>query len=579
MTPPSAFLSSPLARCPRLFIRRAGLRLGLYSDKFPFNAPHTGQVRYPPHWEPSLRAWLSRVPLHPPTHPFNLVFGQEFDEELLLSLCREGPQRNTNGLLSDIKLPWDYSRAQPLFTNAACGPSTVEPCVAFLRRWIDANSDIDGLTWTCAMEPAIRAVNWVFADTLFAGQLGIRFGSEQWVDWLWRHGTVVWHRLEARLISSNHYLADLLALYVLGAIFPQETQAQRWRGFAEHEFPRELLAKTYADGTLNEASLRYHAFVTEMALLFRLAHGQAMPLRAENRLTQMCQVVADFRDATGDVFALGDDDSGRVLAVDSVSRMGRAEIILHLADSLLGTQFQSSPAANYPQGGWWVRRQGDFTVALEFGGVGMHGGGGHAHNDDLSFCLDWRGYSVIADPGTCLYTGDPAVRNQFRSTWYHNTVVVDGQEQRPLGDDVFVLRGSTRPFEARPAGPDAWVFERRIGPALVHRRQLTVRPELVLVRDTLAGTGRHKLDWRFHLHPSVQPRIKGQQFELALPQLGRITLAQTAPAAQSDPKLALALLPTQYSPGYGRRQPTAACGASVEAALPFEIEWQLRPAT
>ena len=71
------------------------------------------------------------------------------------------------------------------------------------------------------------------------------------------------------MISSNHYLADLLGLLVVGSIFPGDASAQAWRRFAAEEFPKALLSQTHDDGGLDEASLRYHAFVTEMALLFR----------------------------------------------------------------------------------------------------------------------------------------------------------------------------------------------------------------------------------------------------------------------------------------------------------------------
>ena len=88
------------------------------------------------------------------------------------------------------------------------------------------------------------------------------------------------------------------------------------------------------DGGLAEASLRYHAFVTEMALLFRLARGAALPANAELQLRTACGIVSDFRDAHGDLFPIGDDDSGRVLAIDGASAMGRADVLMNLARSI-----------------------------------------------------------------------------------------------------------------------------------------------------------------------------------------------------------------------------------------------------
>ena len=173
-------------------------------------------VNYPARWAPALRDWLQHVPLNPAPHPFSRVFGLDFDETMLPRLCREGPHRGERGLPGDIKLVWDYSRGQPLFTNAAAGPAHVGACAAFLRRWLEANADTNGPAWPCAMELAIRATNWLFADALFDGELGKQLGEEIWA------GSALASRLshlaavEALLVSSNNYLEDLLGLFVVG---------------------------------------------------------------------------------------------------------------------------------------------------------------------------------------------------------------------------------------------------------------------------------------------------------------------------------------------------------------------------
>jgi hypothetical protein len=519
------------------------------------------------------------MPFNSPPHPFNHVFGTAFDENLLFQLCREGPRAGDHSLLGDIKLIWDFSRGQPLVTNAACGQEQLEACLAFLGRWIEANSNLRGAAWSCAMEIAIRGVNWVFADVLFEGALGKQLGNAEWAGWLWRHGWLTWRRLEAQLVPSNHYLADLLGLLILGALFPEDPQARSWRRFAASEFSKALLAQTNADGGLDEASMRYHVFVTEMALLFRLALGTPLAGRAEARLVQMCQTIADFRDASGDVFALGDDDSGRVLGLDFASPLARAEVVLRLASAILGRKFESAAGAVCEQSGWWVRRVGDFTTALDFGGVGMHGLGPHAHNDDLSFCLDWRGQQIIVDPGTCLYTSDIKTRNRFRSTCFHNTVIIDGCEQRPLTSEPFRLWGPARPFGARKLSEGAWEFSRRAAPGISHRRVLFVRETEVVIRDTLEGSGRHRLEWRFQLHPDVEASVSENGFTLRIPGEGKLLINWVMPPdrmQQGRGRFSVHLALGEYSPAYGRRRASQAVIAEGEFELPFNIEWRIR---
>jgi len=260
-----------------------------------------------------------------------------------------------------------------------------------------------------------------------------------------------------------------------------------------------------------------------------------------------------------------------VLPLDFGSSVGRAEVVLRLADSVSLHRESGQKLAVYPESGWWLQRAGDFTLCLDFGGVGLHGQGGHAHNDDFSFCLEWLGRPVVTDPGTFLYTSDPKARNRFRSTSFHNTVAIDGKEQRELSSDVFRLPGPDHAFRAMPLPYQACDFVRTLEDQLLHRRIISSNDRTVVIRDELDGSGTHELRWHFHLHPSVQPRIIPRGFALAVPGAGTLKL-ETSLASP-----VLELERTEYSPGYGRSEPTFACNASGKFALPLGAEWSISP--
>ena len=563
------FLGSPLARHPHLLARKIGARLHLYREDVPAPTAPVTQVVYSAAWKATLNSWTKSLSFHPGPFPFNRIFDQEFDESLLLRLCRDGPLQNGTGLETDIKLIWDYSRAHALFLNAVSSPGNVAGSVAFLRRWTEATSNTNGPAWTCAMDVAIRAVNWIFADVLHDRQLSRAFGEPEWAARLWQHGWIIWRRLEARVISSNHYLADLLGLLVVGSIFPGDASAQAWRRFAAEEFPKALLTQTHEDGGLDEASLRYHAFVTEMALLFRLALDQPLPDAAEKRLRAMCQIVADFQEESGDVFPFGDDDSGRVLALDGAAQGGRVTGLLHLASTVLSGKFTPAANAFYKQSGWWAQRAGDYTAALDFGGVGLRGVGAHAHNDDFSICLEWRGQPVIIDPGTFFYTGDPVARNRLRSTALHSTLMIGGAEQRPLGRELFLLNGRDQAWPATQTTEGGGVFTRAAGP-VTHRREVCLRKDGLCLRDVIEGAGRHRLQWFFQLHPAVRAVAEPGGWRLDVPGAGTLRLESPGTA------LTLGLEPSSFSPGYSRLLPSHACSATAEFALPATVEWRVR---
>jgi hypothetical protein len=95
---------------------------------------------------------------------------------------------------------------------------------------------------------------------------------------------------------------------------------------------------------------------------------------------------------------------------------------------------------------------------------------------------------------------------------------------------------------------------------------------LVLVRDCIEGSGQHHLRWHFHLYPGVEPKVTGHQFALLVKGVGTLVVESSLAS------VALEIEETDYSSGYGRCQPTQACNASGDFALPLTAEWAFRPA-
>ena len=67
---------------------------------------------------------------------------------------------------------------------------------------------------------------------------------------------------------------------------------------------------------------------------------------------------------------------------------------------------------------------------------------------------------MISDSGTYVYTEDFSARNLFRSTAYHNTPQVDGEEiNRFVGpDELFTLRADASEVRAWRPGETADIF-------------------------------------------------------------------------------------------------------------------------
>jgi hypothetical protein len=137
---------------------------------------------------------------------------------------------------------------------------------------------------------------------------------------------------------------------------------------------------------------------------------------------------------------------------------------------------------SFEAGGLYVMRNQDFHLIIDAGQVGQDGAGGHAHNDTLGITMAAYGKIFLIDPGSYLYTSDPPIRNAFRSTAYHNTLQVAGEEINRIpgdGEGLFRLTEdaqvtihhwiSQTAYDLFDASHNGYA---RLKPGVLHRRQI-----------------------------------------------------------------------------------------------------------
>jgi hypothetical protein len=464
---------------------------------------------------------------------------------------------------SDAKVPWELSRGHHLLTLARAARLFREERFALelerqLASWLDANPAGHGINWTNPMEIAIRAVNWIWAIRTLEGWRRLEPSVRSAVTAsLQVHGRHIAENLEGTpSLRSNHYLANVLGLLVIGAVLDRDPAADRFVRSARRAMEREILRQVHDDGVGFEAALPYHALALEMLLVARVAigwTGSSFSAKFDDRLTKMLAASCALQHPGGRWPQIGDGDSGRILPA-GFARPATVDHLLWTGAEILGTRRPlSGPpheevawtlgleawhhadqlipgndggAAAFPKGGFFVLRAGHTHVVARCGDVGQNGNGGHAHNDLLSFELSC-GDPLVVDSGTYLYTADPKARNVFRSTGAHNTVVVSGEEINPLPvAELFTLRQAARPkVEEWDVGPgrvrlvvshDGY---RRLKPAAIHRRTFTLdnSTDALAVVDELLGQGLQHAESLIHLAPSVGANRTGNdQFRLEL---------------------------------------------------------------
>jgi heparinase II/III-like protein len=409
---------------------------------------------------------------------------------------------------SDVHRVWELSRCQHLPVLAAGERLAGDGRYAReLRRqllgWIAHNPVEFGVGWACTMEAAIRAANWTAALALCPDHALRGAWLEPVVASLLLHGRFIRRRHERRTARNNHYVADLTGLLVLAGLFWDGDEGRAWADFAARELVREMDFQVRPDGCAFEASIPYHALVTELFLagtdaVDALLPG-ALPDWYRERLGRMLGFVSDYVRQDGVAPQVGDGDDGRFLPLDRYGGDPRSHT--HLLTGPPGVGH-----AAYPQGGFWMMRGGGLNVLVRCGDVGNAGLGWHAHNDALSFELASGAQPLVIDPGTFSYA-DPDARRTFRSVSSHSTLRVGGREQHDFsGDHAFLLRerAHAEVLAWRPR-PDGCTFEGRCrSGAAVHRRRLELDAgaRALTLEDTVEGAAGQALEWTFPLAPA-----------------------------------------------------------------------------
>lgn len=456
---------------------------------------------------------------------------------------------------TDGKIPWELSRFQhlPTLGKAYWFTGDEKYTREFTREindWIDNNPPLFGINWTSPMEVAIRAVNWIWGYYFFrdSPELSDRF-LLKFLKSLLVHGRHIRSNLERTWtgMNTNHYLSNLVGLVYLGIMFPEFKEAEQWRNFGVRELIKEMAKEVYADGVDYEGSISYHRLVSELFLsttLLCLRNGITFPTGYMERLERMLDFIRHYVKPDGTAPQIGDNDDGRLHILSHYPGWDRLDhryllsagaVLFNRPDFkqaagefheeafwLLGEEglakfnnLKGPPVAvssqAFTKAGFYIMRAASRYMIIDSLTTDRKTPSGHTHNSRLSFELFAGDKSFIIDPGAYIYTADREMRNLFRSTRHHNTVVVDGREQNRFDEGTLFGMGHdavTRVNTWQVADEyDFFDAEHngygRLKNPVVHQRQIyfSKADGYWIVRDVLSGRGEHQYDLYFHLAP------------------------------------------------------------------------------
>ena len=436
---------------------------------------------------------------------------------------------------ADVKVPWELSRFQNIFTIGKAYWITNDEKYALefkseVEDWIKKNPVEMSVNWTCTMDVAIRAVNLICGYFFFQKSSSIDY--KFWIEFnksLYLHGRFIYTNLENEgQYNTNHYLADLAGIIWLGIYFgnfsvqdnEKKNNPKDWLEFGISEFEKEMKKEVNEDGTDYEASTSYHRLVTEIfSFTTRLCNENSINFSKEymKRLEKMCEFIMDIKKPNGLSPIIGDVDDGRLLVLSNYEEQNKRDFnnILGVAGEYfnrddfraMGNEYKEDAlwimgnykfinkvihlkSKAYSNGGYYILKNKRTYCIIRCGELSCRGEGGHSHNDQLSFELNVDGEDFIIDPGTYVYTSDYKMRNLFRSTRMHSTLCIDNLEQNDFDeDDLFNMReqsfGKCKLFNDTTFCGEHYGYKEKYG--VLHERKINLLNDKLVIEDNLIG--------------------------------------------------------------------------------------------
>lgn len=463
---------------------------------------------------------------------------------------------------ADVKIPREISRCHHLLRLALAYRFTGEEKYAktiinHIEDWINENPLMYSINWGCAMDVAIRAVNWIWALSLLENYKVEKRALNKIKVSLYQHGWFIYNNLEGNNYSynNNHYFSDIVGLLHIAILFREDKAADQWLRFAILTFYRETRLQVLPSGMTFECSTNYSRLVLELVLtsvVYLKRNGVDVPPDIWQRLERMFEFTMKLTMPNGEMPIVGDQDNGRVLpwGIEDLNDhrylLATGAILFNRGDFkqydtgynvyaavFAGTQEEYNQinmtdsdvgSELIRDAGFALMRKGKNYLLFNADNQGMYRDTGtglsHTHCDWFSFILCAKGVPFIIDPGSYVYSSDADARNVFRSTKMHNTLVVDDENQVRMEEKQLwywnrsiiphVLSWESDDHQDRiEAEIDAFSW---LGDNIKHRRCVQyVKSDCVwTIRDEFQAAKNHNIRILFHLDEEVVPSVDGR---------------------------------------------------------------------
>lgn len=435
----------------------------------------------------------------------------------------------------DVKHTWEVGRFPQAFVLARAAtffPERRGEFAASLAAQLDgfmaANPFRLGVHWSSGQEVVFRAIAWLFAFSVFGGDLEhARPGlTARASAHLFRSmGHVEEHRAYAeKAVHNNHLISEAVAGLIGGCLWPGAPEAVGWKRDALAILDAEARSQFYADGGYLQQSHTYErvalqTYLWATALLRQ--RGEPVPASWLSAMARGLEFLLAHQNPTdGTLPNYGANDGSLPLSlttcdygdfrplIQAASIAARGERLYppgpwdELSVWLFGPAClelpQREPAhksASFPVTGHHVLRGRDpgSFAAFRCGSIRDR----FSQIDMLHVDVWWRGLNVLVDGGSYQYNAAERWHSHFMRTGSHNTVAIDGLDQmlhHRRFKSLYWTRATLRRFEDAPdwalAEGEHTGYARHPGGCIHRRAVLFAKDDLWVVIDRVQGRGK-----------------------------------------------------------------------------------------
>ena len=488
-------------------------------------------------------------------------------------------------------------------------------CLKSLENWIDTFPVKFGYPFLIPLNISQRLVSWCIIFSLLKNNQNFKKMLPIFLASISAQSEFLFKNLSKDGVTNNFLLSEIASLRFVAKTFPNLTNSKDYLAETEEIARDEVSKQILSDGTSFEASSGYYRFVVEtFVLMLSIEKDESLFKNfLKETLLKISEPIKYLSNPECKLPHIGDLSMERLFWLDTEEDILDCKDLFNLIASICNHgDFKTSKDYSsifwffsiqgiesykklnadgplrksilYPHGGFAVLNNGKFKednihLVMDCGDIGLGGLGGHGHNDCLSFCLYMGSEPFIIDRGTYTYFSSRKDRDTFRSISSHNSIQIDSTEPALLGPGLFQIKN------AYPSEITDWVCNDKVSKidaryiyfksgdvAILHNRKITLNDnDDILLTDEILGSDKHRLNWRFFLHPEILPEmISSKKLRLRSAKGSIVEIEVT-----NNSNFMWEISKTTFSPHYGALEETHFIGSSMEINLPHKIEFRI----